>query len=42
MSFTTFMLEDEQNLSLGMLMHVKFILDLCNLLVYILIYLIVY
>jgi hypothetical protein len=42
MSFTTFMLEDEQKLCLGMLMHVKFIYDLCSLLVHIIIYLIVY
>jgi hypothetical protein len=41
MSLITFMLEDEHKLSLGMLMHVKCIHDLCSLLGHILIYLII-
>jgi hypothetical protein len=41
MSFITFMLEDGQRLSLGMLMHVKCIHELCSLLDHIPIYLIV-
>jgi hypothetical protein len=40
--FITFILEDKHRLSLEMLMHIKYICDLCSLLDYILIYLIVY
>jgi hypothetical protein len=34
-SFITFLLEDEHVLSLGMLMHAKFMHELCSLLMYI-------